>query len=164
MGNVLSIPIGHLPGGNSEQNDGVNFYEQRRDRVAALIRTKFGEGKGAYAAFASEFGIAPPTVSRWFMSADKEGHRNIGEEIARRIEKKYKLPPGYLVMPEHISLPKGSVVVQMTQAAQPWPFPITREQYEAIPDLGKGEINLLMKQNAAGHAEKANPRKQISQR
>lgn len=95
----------------------MGYYKLREERVLALIREKFGEGRGAFVEFANDIGIAATTVSRWFM--DGEGRRNIGEEVARRIETKYRLDPGYLVMPE---MKLGSKVVSLPHHGEPWPF------------------------------------------
>lgn len=95
MGKVKSIPMDHLPAGNSCDHVLVSYYKLREDIVFKLIQSKFA---GKKSDFAKDLGIAPETVVRWFMK--KKGRRNIGEEIARRIEKKYSLRTGTLVMPE----------------------------------------------------------------
>jgi hypothetical protein len=112
----------------------MDYYRLREKRVLALIHKQHGKGRGAFVAFAGEFGIAPSQVSRWFMPG--ENRRNIGEDMARRIEDKYNLDRGYLVMPEETHT---SSVVSMQQ---PWPFlpTVTREQYDHLPQPTKDKI------------------------
>jgi hypothetical protein len=111
----------------------MGYYRLREKRVLELIHKRHGEGRGAFVAFAGEFGIAPSQVSRWFMPGDNR--RNIGEDMARRIEDKYKLDRGYLVMPEETHT--SSVV----SIQQPWPFlPVTRKQYDDLSNEAKQQI------------------------
>lgn len=113
------------------------FYDRRKDLVLDLIRKEFGRGKGAYAAFADDSGIAATTVSRWFMNG--EGRRNIGEEVARRIENKYRLSPGSLVFPE------SGRDIKSSRHGDPWPFPITLEEWEGIDATGKAAVRQMMR-------------------
>lgn len=88
MGKVLSIPAGHLPASKSLQNRGVDKYPIRRLRVRELIEGRFN---GSQTEFADEAGVPDTTVSRWF--SQKEGKKNIGEKLARRVEENLKLEP-----------------------------------------------------------------------
>lgn len=81
IGNVLSIPAGHLPGGNYVDNRGMDEHRIRRRHVRAIIFNDFND---SFTEFASRIGVAESTVSRWFMEGP--GRKNIGEKNARRIE------------------------------------------------------------------------------
>lgn len=155
MGNVLSIPIGHLPGGNKRQDVVMDYFRLRQKRVLALIHERHGEGRGAFVAFAEEFEIAPSQVSRWFMSG--ENRRNIGEDMARRIEDKYKLGRGYLVMPEAETVAPSNVAPML----KPWPFPTPREKYDLLSDRQQGAIEEHIRSEAEKleEAVKANPKR-----
>lgn len=136
MGNVSSIPIDHLPSGKNYQTSVMGYHELRQERVRALIRDRCKNKKSI---FARDTGIDPTIVSRWFMKG--AGRKNIGEELARLIEGTYELPKGSLVMPE-LTSPQSNVV----SINQAWPFaPVTRKQYDDLPDLDKGEIIGLIK-------------------
>lgn len=65
----------------------MTSYEQRQEKIEGIIRDKYG---GVIARFAHAVEIAPSTVSRWFMKG--KGHKNVGEDVARDIESKLKLP------------------------------------------------------------------------
>lgn len=92
--------------------------------------------------FANDVHIAATTVSRWFMEGD--GHRNIGEEVARRIEAHYKLPTGYLVMPE---VKFGSNVVPMPRPDDHWPFKsVSFKRYDKLTHDDKVKVEDRVKQ------------------
>lgn len=116
MGNVLSIPVGNLPSGKSCQDSGVeqDYYRLRQQLVEELIKHRYADSK---AAFAQVVDIAPATVSRWFMRG--KGRKNIGEDIARKIEKALGLPGGSLVLPEINSRP---------QTTATWADALTQEE------------------------------------
>lgn len=83
----------------------LDVFALRRDLVKGLL-----EGPPFLSnqrAFAEAIDTDPTTVSRWFM--DGKGKKNIGEESARKIEARLKLPPGSLVLPEKRNHPLPTV-------------------------------------------------------
>jgi len=87
IGNVSSIPAGHLPGGNNGHNSRMDEHKAREYHAKNLIRVRFN---GKKIDFAKAIDIDPSIVSRWFMSG--KHHKNIGEQSARQIEKNLDLP------------------------------------------------------------------------
>lgn len=75
----------------NSQCDISNSYTgamERSKALKALIDEKFG---GKQADFARAIGRSPSSVWQWL-----SGHRNVGEKVAREIERKLRLPSGYL--------------------------------------------------------------------
>ncbi len=73
-------------------NGAVDTAAVRRRRARLLIDQEF---KGIDAGLAERIDTQPSQVSRWFMENPKH-RRNIGEKMARRIEKECGLPPGWM--------------------------------------------------------------------
>lgn len=71
----------------------MDVHKTRRERVAALVRE---EHKGLQASFADRIGKPANYVSRMLSSPSAAGHKNIGEEMARHIEKCHDKPAGWL--------------------------------------------------------------------
>lgn len=64
------------------------LYAQRRDRLREVVDSRFG---GVNKRFAEAIDLAQPQVSGII-----SGSRNIGERLARRLERLLDLPPGHL--------------------------------------------------------------------
>lgn len=69
----------------------MEIHDVRAGRVAQLIKHRFA---GNSSRFAAAIGRSPNQVARWFMSTS--GQRNIGEKLARDIEKRLRIPVGWL--------------------------------------------------------------------
>lgn len=107
----------HLPFGNSWQDADVEYFQHRAALVKALIQSAF---EGSQVRFAEKVGVSPTTVSRWFMAGG--GRKNIGENMARRIETKCALPSGALVYPEGVMKPtprEERLLEAFREAAEP---------------------------------------------
>jgi hypothetical protein len=76
---------------NPRLNSRMDLADNRRSRVRQLIQSRF---QGVAAQFAAAIGRSPTQVARWFMA--KPHKRDIGEKIARDIEKRLALPRGWL--------------------------------------------------------------------
>ncbi|WP_288079003.1 S24 family peptidase [Pseudomonas sp.] len=64
----------------------------RKANLQLLIDRQYGIGtRGAKAAFAKTIDVQPDYLSRCLYPPGKKGGKNIGEDVARRIEKVYKL-------------------------------------------------------------------------
>lgn len=123
-GNVLSIPLGHLPAGNSCQNWSMDDHALREKHVKDLIRARF---KGKKKSFAEAIHVDPTTVSRWLMRG--AGRKNIGEKNARNIEDKLSLERFSL------DLPDGPIDLPATRAG--WPFSFPRSRYDSLSERQK---------------------------
>jgi hypothetical protein len=110
----------------------MTVYEQRQTKVAAIIREKFHDGKNQ---FAEAVDVAPSTVSRWFMKGD--GHKNIGEKIARKIESRLKLGKYSLDSDDPVPMPERRV--QPIFGDDHFARKLARI-WEEIPDDAKGQI------------------------
>ena len=155
IGNALSIPTGHLPYGNRWQDTAVDYLQLRAEAVLSLIRQRFG---GSYAAFAADFGIAPSTVSRWYMKG--KGRKNIGEDTAREIEDKYGLERGALVVPD-----KKSGRPSVVSFAKPWPFPsVDRDRIENLSKDDRIRLDYGLSKEIAALEDVANADRKRSRR
>lgn len=114
MGNVLSIPLDHLPYGKCRQNVGMDYYKLRAELVRELIRTSFND---SFAQFSAHTGIDTTIISRWF--SKKKGKKNIGEDMARKIEDMCGLDRGTLVVPDKLAAIEAGVF----KIGKAWPFP-----------------------------------------
>jgi hypothetical protein len=73
----------------------VDIFAIRRRRLAALIAERFKGNKTAFAGSRPALELKPNYVSRLFMPVERGG-KNLGEELARRIEKAHGLDFGWL--------------------------------------------------------------------
>lgn len=112
----------------------MTVYEQRQSKVAAIIRDRFGDGKTQ---FAEATDIAPSTVSRWFMKGD--GHKNIGEKIARKIESRLKLGKYSLDSDDPVPMPVPERRAQPIIGDDHFARKLARI-WEELPDDAKGQI------------------------
>lgn len=81
--------------GNKRYNQGMDIKEIRRFRLRKLILTKFS---GVSSRFAEHIGKQPSYIARIF-SSKPEHARNIGESLAREIERLCGLEMGFLDKP-----------------------------------------------------------------
>lgn len=77
--------------GQRRFNGRMDVHDIRRRRVRTLIDTRFD---GVDAQFAGAIDRSPTSVARWFIKS-KNG-RGIGERVARDIERRLRLPAGWL--------------------------------------------------------------------
>ncbi len=110
IGNVLSIPAGHLPRGKREYDDAVEkITDHRRKRLKELIDKRYD---GRRALFAGVVDVAPSYVSR--LLSDGRGRKGLGEDLARRFERKCQLENGWFDM--------DFPVEDIPDMAHGWPF------------------------------------------
>ena len=81
----------------------MELHDTRRRRVRQIIEEQFG---GVDAKFAARIERSPAQVARWFM--DNEHKRDIGEKLARHIERATAQPQGSL----DTDVQNGAPVVQ----------------------------------------------------
>lgn len=69
----------------------MEIYEQRKANLQALIKDKYG---GTIKGLSDAVGVSHNTI--WRLVSDTKHGRNIGEDLARRIEAATGVPSGYL--------------------------------------------------------------------
>lgn len=132
-GNLVSIPVGHLPFGNDSYDaymDGkTTKFDIRVERVKELIKQA-----GSQANFAEKIGRPPNYVSR-ILSKKTEHRKNIGEDLAHEIEVAFGKEDGWL------SKPKSGVREKSASYTFPrWPFKFDPERWDHLSDEDKADI------------------------
>lgn len=87
----------------------VDVKETRKINLIRLIERTYGTRRGAQREFAEAAGLAPGHVSQMV-----NGTRNIGDSVARRVERAIGLDHGYMDHPHQDTSPPGG-----TQAFDP---------------------------------------------
>src|SRR3990167_8033990 len=135
MGNVLSIPAGHLPIGNRWHDSRVKderIYEIRRRRLAALVDTRFG---GKQSAFAEKIDRSPNYVSRMLSrSKDNARRKRIGEDLARYIEDACKIE--HRTLDEPFDEIRDAPAEQLGLSLTPTAKQIARD-FDELPELAQ---------------------------
>lgn len=110
------------------QIEGMKPHDLRRTNLLRLIEERFDGNKGR---FADAIGRKRPQVYRLFSDAPAS-RRDIGEELAREIEKQLGLPKGALdaetEQPDPLKVARANMIDDWLQQASP----NTRSQLEAI--------------------------------
>lgn len=84
---VKSIPVGNfLPGEDDEQSGMEKIYEQRRADLTAFVASL---GRGGIAHISRTADIDASYLSRCLYPPSKAGHKNIGDEIAVKLDDKF---------------------------------------------------------------------------
>lgn len=90
----MSIPTGHLPGGNTYTYFlNMDKYERRR---LNLIKLRDEQCNGVNAELARRIGREASYVNRMFYPEGKKGKKRIGDDIKELIETEFKLQVGWL--------------------------------------------------------------------
>ena len=137
IGNGEVKVLSHLVNGVS--NNGMDIAEIRRIRLRQLITEQFG---GTDAAFALTIEKQPSYVSRLF--SENENHRrNLGDKLAREIEKKCVLETGWLDRPlEDAERPQQSKPLYELEPVRVWDdkTPLDEDEME-VPFLKEVELS-----------------------
>lgn len=95
----ITIPKGNLPAGiQAGKVSNMNINDIRRENLKHLIDTRYG---GVIARLANQLDKQPAYISRC-LTGKEEHRRNIGEKLAREIEEKTGLHPGWMDEVEHL--------------------------------------------------------------
>lgn len=70
----------------------MDIREIRRRNLAKLMEREFGNVRGAQSRMAERLGQHQSFISRCLAAPDSSGAKTIGEDLARSIEKEFKLP------------------------------------------------------------------------
>ncbi|EOE3928906.1 S24 family peptidase [Pseudomonas aeruginosa] len=124
---------GNFPEGKQMLQLGMDIYETRRANLLALIQSSYG---GKFVNFADATDLSPSYVSRLFMKSDTH-RRNIGEAVARRIEKFCGLEDGALDRP-----PQSQVIQALppplVQKINSYRSLISIERFDVAGSMGPG--------------------------
>jgi hypothetical protein len=116
MGNILSIPVGHLPRGKAQYAECVDVQETRRKRLRMLV-----EEYGSQTALADKIGVTPNYISRAL-----RGGKRIGEDWAAKVEQATGKPAGWLSQSD---VEKSS-----------WPFDFDRRHWDNLPEEERRQL------------------------
>jgi hypothetical protein len=136
----------------------MDVYRNRRERVQHLIDTRFK----TKAAFAEAAGVDnPSTVSRWFLVDEETGkyYKNIGEELARRIERKLDLQRYELDRPLGVDAPKKEHNGQRPSRETSWPFAFSPDDFLELDPDQQIEIGEIVEDRVQRFKAKNGPRR-----
>lgn len=108
-GNILSIPVGHLPTGNRNYPDDMDVQAIRRKRLQQLI-----DEYGNQTQLADKVGCEQNYISRAV-----RGKKRIKEDFAERLEQATEKPPGWLS--------------RLEKQGTDWPFDFERKHWDVLP-------------------------------
>lgn len=133
MGNIASIPLGHLPLGNREYDGEMPSDEQNRLYAARRNRLRFilTEGLLTQTKLAELLDMEANYVSR--MVSDGPNRKNIGEATARAIERAAGKPKGWL---DHDGEEIGTTEAEHRSTGA-WPFDFDRHRYDRLAAADK---------------------------
>lgn len=132
MGNILSIPLGHLPPGNSLYAHEMDVQETRRKRLQQLV-----DEYGTQTALADKLGIEQNYISRAL-----RGRKRIMEDFAAKVEQATNKPPGWMSRPDK---PAGD-----------WPFDFDRRHWDNLPQEERQDLERsFMRMVLGAEAEQA---------
>lgn len=137
MGNISSIPTGHLPGGKLQYAEHVDIYETRRKRLGLLV-----------AEYETQTDLADVIgVTANYISRALSGKKKIGEEWAAKVEQATGKPAGWLSRSDDVS--------------SDWPFDFDRRHWDNLPDEQRRQLSLTLTRLVMGTEAEvaARPRK-----
>ncbi|VFR43486.1 hypothetical protein ANDA3_3096 [plant metagenome] len=128
----------------------MDMYAIRRQRLRFLIAND-PLAQGNQAAFAERLGYTRAQISQ-YLSATYNNGRSPGEQAARALETKAKLPPLWLDGCDNLT--------------QNWPFPdIPRDAFEALPDAAKAQAGRFISSLIQEHGQaRAGVRRSLAMR
>lgn len=132
MGNILSIPPGHLPCGNSLYAGEMDVQETRRKRLQQLV-----EEYGTQTALADKLGIEQNYISRAL-----SGRKRIMEDFAAKVEAATGKPTGWMS--------------RIEKTGSDWPFEFDRRHWDGLPLEERRELERnFMRMVLGAEAEQA---------
>jgi transcriptional regulator with XRE-family HTH domain len=139
MGNILSIPRGHLPSGNSLYADEMDVQETRRKRLRQLV-----DEYGTQTALADKLGIEQNYISRAL-----SGRKRIMEDFAAKVEQATGKPTGWMS--------------RLEKSGTDWPFEFDRRHWDGLPpeerrDLERNFMRMVLGAEAEQHMKRGKKR------
>lgn len=130
----------------------MDKYDIRRENLQALIDREFGpRAWGAKAKFAKRLEKQPDYISRCLYPPGKPGAKNVGEDLAREIERKFNLPMYSFDSPnlgDHERIEVDGLPAPLAQKINSYRPVISVERYDVSASMGSGaeppEMNMII--------------------
>ena len=124
---------------------GATVFETRRQNLIGLIRDRFSDNR---AEFSRSTGKNPNLINL-VLTANEEYRRNIGEKLARDIEQRAGLAPGWLDAPRGIGIRNVTQIPILTdQTAVPAKPPLANPYYMIVP---LDDPNIALRSSGSGN-------------
>lgn len=95
----------------------MDIREIRRRNLGKLMEREFGNVRGAQSRMAERLGQQQSFISRCLAAPDSSGAKTIGEDLARSIEKEFRLPRYALDKEPFVTAPPPPAAIDSTVTA-----------------------------------------------